>query len=374
MRYLSGEIGPRFAGHEGEHSAAAYLADQFRAYESIEKSQLQRVNYIGWRQLNQPSLTVTAPFSETIPAASLIYSAPTQPGGIRGQLAHLGNRVLIAGLYEFPTYGILDSEGNAIGELIVNVSGGAIPILNPDPIMQVPSVVIGQDTDARFKALLAEGSQIEVEMHTSSEVVPDAYSFNVVASYRGNPSSNKKIVVGAHYDTQIDSPGCYDNASGVAGMFGILEGLEAVKAPVNVDFMAFAGEEIGMVGSRYLVAELARRGHLEDIVAAVCLDQISGGDDFWLWADEGALRDSAVLQIEKANVTDIAREFLIDPNKPGADNWAFHAAGVPSCLLMWWRPAQYHRPDDTIDKIEIEKVEWTVELAISLILNDLATW
>ena len=62
-----------------------------------------------------------------------------------------------------------------------------------------------------------------------------------------------RVLVGAHYDAVPGTPGADDNASAVAVL---LAAARAVGAREGVCFVAFDGEECGLVGSRGLVAGL----------------------------------------------------------------------------------------------------------------------
>lgn len=61
-----------------------------------------------------------------------------------------------------------------------------------------------------------------------------------------------KIVVGAHYDSVAGTPGADDNASALAVMFRIAAN---VHQGDKVCFVAFNGEECGLLGSRELVKD-----------------------------------------------------------------------------------------------------------------------
>jgi PKD repeat protein len=110
---------------------------------------------------------------------------------------------------------------------------------------------------------------------------------NVMAVSPGRNASLPWCVVGAHYDTingtdwshnpYAPAPGADDDASGVAALLGMAEAF--ARAPTNrtIVFVAFTGEELGRIGSREFVRQLAENG--TKIAGAVCLDMI-GYNDF----------------------------------------------------------------------------------------------
>lgn len=367
MKMLSEEIGVRFSGTEGEHRAAARLRDAFIA-EGVH-ARLQRYRFIGWLPKGTPSVRILRPVAYECSAAPLIYSSSTPPEGVTGPVVWHGKKSLISGLYEMPAYSLPDHEGGYLAQLIVEPQGPAIPLLNPQPIYRLPMVVIGKVDHEKLQGWLAAGTEVTARVDIQTEFIPDAMAYNVIAEYRGNPGSPERIVVDAHYDTQLDTPGAYDNASGVAGLFGLLRKVQAAHLPVNVDFVAVAGEEIGMQGSSYLVMDLKERDQLKHIRACVCLDQISAGSTLWIWAAPDHFREKVLASVRGAGL-DRMGPMRVDDPMPGGDLWPFHVEGIPACLYMWWRLPDYHRPTDTMAKTEIEKVNGCVEAAYRLLCMD----
>lgn len=105
------------------------------------------------------------------------------------------------------------------------------------------------------------------------ELVADAFAsagYDVEISGRfGNVLARPKSLgrwplrlVAAHYDAVPDCPGADDNASGVAVMLACAQALQGTGHEVG--FIAFNGEEEGMLGSRDFVADhLLELGELE---------------------------------------------------------------------------------------------------------------
>lgn len=65
----------------------------------------------------------------------------------------------------------------------------------------------------------------------------------VVAEITGRRKPKEVIVIGAHYDTVLGSPGADDNASGVAALIEIASLLKDVPMDRTVRFVAFPNEE-----------------------------------------------------------------------------------------------------------------------------------
>jgi hypothetical protein len=82
---------------------------------------------------------------------------------------------------------------------------------------------------------------------------------NVVATLRGRQpeSASRVYVVGGHYDSRasdvedaaIDAPGANDDASGTAAVMELAEVMSKYEFDATLVFVAFAGEEQGLLGS-----------------------------------------------------------------------------------------------------------------------------
>ncbi len=96
--------------------------------------------------------------------------------------------------------------------------------------------------------------------------VPDATDIiSVVAIQRGTTDPNRHVLIGGHLDSRVtdvanftdDAPGANDDASGVAGTIEAARVLSQHRFPGSIVYVAFSGEEQGLVGARF-VAEHAR--------------------------------------------------------------------------------------------------------------------
>ena len=100
---------------------------------------------------------------------------------------------------------------------------------------------------------------------------------NVIAERRGIEEPDRVIVVGAHYDTVVGSPGADDNASGVAVLLELARLHAATRFRKTVRFVGFTLEEPPFfrsrhMGSRVYVQALKERG--ERVEAMLCLESV----------------------------------------------------------------------------------------------------
>ncbi|MCD4823132.1 MAG: M28 family peptidase, partial [Phycisphaerae bacterium] len=193
---------------------------------------------------------------------------------------------------------------------------------------------------------------------------------NVVGILRaGKPERNRPvIVIGAHYDhlpvmgyrKARDKgfgvrPGADDNASGTAVLIQLAKALGKMPRR-NCDYVliAFSGEEIGFLGSKYYVKHPAMP--LKRTAVMINLDQV------------GHLRKRRVLVIGSGAAEPFSR-ILTDANNLTArlkivrvpiKNWAFWsdnapfvAMGIETLFFFTGYDEYYHRKTDTIEHVNI---------------------
>lgn len=193
---------------------------------------------------------------------------------------------------------------------------------------------------------------------------------NVIGVIRGSDPVLKDtyMFVTAHYDhlatregegDQIYN-GANDDASGVAGMIEVARSLVAAKPKRSIIFMAFYGEEKGMVGSTYYGQNPIFP--LKASIAQINLEQIGRTDD-----DEGARVGAFNLTgfdytnlstflgpaAKKAGIKLEKHEKNNEPYFMRSDNAALARVGVPSTTISTaYSYPDYHGAGDHWDKLD----------------------
>lgn len=148
----------------------------------------------------------------------------------------------------------------------------------------------------------------------------ESAGYNVVAQLRSTNLLAQTVVVGAHYDAT--GMGANDNAAGVAALYLAMQQLvlHAAQLPFNVTFVAFGGEERGLLGSQSFVGSLSS-AEKQDILLAFNVDVIVNGDNLYLFCEN--------------QQTDIA-DFILQNASEGANiKEKPHAKGVYSFLDVY---------------------------------------
>jgi hypothetical protein len=176
-----------------------------------------------------------------------------------------------------------------------------------------------------------------------------AQSAMVAAHYdhlgRGWPDAHKGDEGQVH-------PGADDNASGVAVLLELARAFAAGEPPQrSLVFVAFAGEEAGLLGSRHFV-EHPSPLPLDGLWGVINLDTVgrlgvrpldvlgTGTAAEWQHIFRGA---GFVTGVESRNVQESLQS---------SDQVPFVERGIPAVQIFTGAHADYHRPSDTPDKID----------------------
>lgn len=194
---------------------------------------------------------------------------------------------------------------------------------------------------------------------TPSFSVGQRTAYNVVGVLEGTLFPNEILLIGAHYDSlpnsQTNAPGAEDNASGTAAVIELARILSAFGSQRTIYFVAFGGEEQGLVGSRALVNGLTstQRANLK---GAITMDMISytadSQIDVLLETSSAGFALRTELARAAADFTDLR---VFTSNNPfGSDHVSFLNASLPSLLLIendWDVYPAYHTSNDRVTNL-----------------------
>jgi membrane-associated protease RseP (regulator of RpoE activity) len=199
---------------------------------------------------------------------------------------------------------------------------------------------------------------------------------NVVGKVSG--SGDEWIVVGAHLDglgmaregddAGLPLLGADDNASGVAALLLIAGQLAAAPDLLrSVLFVAFEGEEIGLLGSRAFVA--APPLPLETCTFMINLDTVGRMEDerLILFGSETAAELPAILRGVGSAFT-----LKLALNTSGAwasDHTPFYESGIPVIHAFTGANADYHKVGDIPEKLNVEGIVSVADYAGELALH-----
>jgi len=189
------------------------------------------------------------------------------------------------------------------------------------------------------------------------------------------------VVVGAHYDhlgfggesslapgVHAVHPGADDNASGVAALLAIAKAFAAEGAPARtLLFVAFTGEEMGLLGSAELVRTPPAACPLDRMQLMVNLDMVGRprqGKVYVEGVDTAKGLRARVEALEREPPPLPLAPALIGDGYGPSDQTSFYAKGVPVLFFFTGAHADYHRPTDTADKVDAEGMAAVARLAM----------
>ncbi len=212
-------------------------------------------------------------------------------------------------------------------------------------------------------------------IHIEAIELPNFTSKNVIAYL---PGKNKKLapfVFSAHYDhlgrmgSETYFPGANDNASGVAMLLEIARYFKANKPERSIYFIAFAGEEAGLLGSKHFVEHPLIP--LKNIGFLMNVDIMGSGED-GVTIVNATLFEKAFKQLVAINEE---QHFLktIKSRGPAAnsDHYWFTKAGVPAFFMYTMGPNKnYHDVFDTFDALSFNEFNDICIIRVQPILEE----
>lgn len=202
---------------------------------------------------------------------------------------------------------------------------------------------------------------------------------NVAARYPGaDPTlASHAIVVGAHLDhLGVDDRGriyrgADDNAAGVSVLIAIAHALRAAKPKMqrSIVLVAFTGEEKGMLGSEAFV-DTAPGLPADSMFAMINLDVISRGPANEIEATrQGA--ENILTELLPAAVRASGTGFRVGDGgedfRDRSDQVSFRRNRIPWLYFnAGVTHEDYHRWTDTVDKVDLGKVEGVAKIVLAL--------
>ncbi|HEX2967857.1 MAG TPA: M28 family metallopeptidase [Bacteroidales bacterium] len=147
------------------------------------------------------------------------------------------------------------------------VAGGVYPFpMFEDGDFDIPSVYM-KDTEGEI--LLACTGK-EIELISEAVRIPET-AYNIAALKEGR--SAEKIVVTAHIDAKIGTPGAIDNATGVTILLLLSELMKDYKGKYKIEIVAFNGEDYYAVPGQMKYLE-QNTGKFNEIMLNINIDGI----------------------------------------------------------------------------------------------------
>ena len=187
---------------------------------------------------------------------------------------------------------------------------------------------------------------------------------NNVIGYLDNNAENT-IIIGAHYDhlgfggegslyrdsIKAVHNGADDNASGVSVLLNLAAKLKEKNTNNNYLFMAFSGEEMGLLGSNYFVKNPTI--DTKKISYMINMDMV------------GRMKKDSTLAVYGTGTSPIFKQVLKSHNNHfkliqqesgvgPSDHTSFYLANIPVLHFFTGQHQDYHKPSDDSEKLNYE--------------------
>lgn len=187
---------------------------------------------------------------------------------------------------------------------------------------------------------------------------------NVIGYLPGSEKPDSIIILCAHYDHlgmmgDIIFPGANDNASGVALLLDLAKHFSQAEIDFRytIVFIAFAAEELGLVGSKYYV--LHPFFDLKKVLLVLNFDMVGTGADGIQIANSEVYPDIFRI-IESVNLKgDYFRTIKLQHERCNSDHCFFHKRKIPAIHIFTldqnykW----YHVPEDNSQNLPLTAYE-----------------
>ncbi len=244
------------------------------------------------------------------------------------------------------------------------------------------------DRDLQPRSALLAGWTASLEINVSR---PGIAVKNVVGVLEGlGPLAQETVVIGAHYDhlgyggfgslarNRKDKEGAIhhgadDNGSGTTALLELARrlGQRPNREGRRLVFIAFTGEESGLFGSAHYckeplfpLADTAAMINL-DMVGRLRPDKESHKDKLIVYGTGSATSFDALLESVNKKYD---FKFQKEPSGEGpSDQQTFYLKNVPVLFFFTGEHSDYHKPSDTVDKINMAGMARVADLVDDLI-------
>ncbi len=269
------------------------------------------------------------------------------------------------------------------------------------------SVQIGRRNVSSYPNLFAAQKFLDRELTEagytvrSQQYIVDGKTFsNLEVEIPGSTLAEQILVVGAHYDSAFTSPGANDNATGTAAVLALAREFVGTKPLRTLRFVEFTNEEppffwTQQMGSAIYAQAAKQRG--DKIVGMFSLETLGYFTDTantqkyppplsFLYPNRGNFI-SFISDIDSRELLrNTIRSFRAQAQFPAegaalpnfiqgvgwSDHWSFWQQGYQALMITdtaTFRYPFYHTAEDTLDKIDFEKLS-RVTYGMSKVIRD----
>ncbi len=371
---LVNQIGARPAGSLAHRRAAEYIRTQFQE-SGLELSEVS-VDFPEWT-LQFAQLQVAGqdlpldvnPFSPACDIDGELIAVSTIPelaeADITGKITLLYGELAKAPIFPINFEPIQFERDQTINRLLMEKQSAAVLTVNLHPWRRIhifededfpiPSATISSEVGREL--LTRQGDVVQLSIQTKTQPT----QIQTIIG-KTKPQHTQRIVICAHYDTKVGTPGAFDNGSGMAAVLALAEDIATQNLGVDLEFVAWGDEEYGAHTDGVYVRQF---GHeFDQLLCAINLDGIG------LALENTTLTMLAHSPAFEEVVRDVQANY---PAVVWVEPWVqsnhstFAMRKVPSLALtsLTWERA--HQGDDSMDWLSATKLDEAMALVQEII-------
>lgn len=375
LHRLAVDIGERPIGSAANHHATQYV-EQILRNVGLEVEE-QRFDCPHWEAVatelhlgDQPVNAVANMFSPscdvTAPTVMVGTLAELEQADLAGRIGVLYGDLVRDALAakNYPVY-VSDRDRQIIEMLEAKMPAalltvqheiGSLVRLIEDWDLSIASATVSPETGLKLVRQNGQMARLRIDSRRS-----DSYGSNIVATRQC--TRPERIVLCAHFDTKIYTPGAYDNAGSTAVLLALAEHFAQYPCVATLEFVAFNGEEYYAIGDQTYIAHSADR--FGSILAAINLDGVGpalGTNTIVTFSSSQSFTNAVMALMEEYPGVVWTGPW------PASNHYTFYSRNVPSVALSSRGQSHLlHQPHDTIDWISEEKLEEVLELVVRLV-------
>ena len=237
------------------------------------------------------------------------------------------------------------------------------------------SVGIAEEINSHLTPVSVE---LGVTATVSLDVVKVQHTVSNVLGFLPGQTDNI-IIIGAHYDhlglgttgslapeliDQIHN-GADDNASGTAVLLQLAQDFSR-GSPLQQGllFIAFAGEELGLLGSRYYTEHATMP--LENTVVMINMDMVGRSQGNLLLGGVGTAAEFRGILDEVQKTSPLQFSYSVS-SRGSSDHRAFSSKKIPVLFFFSGLHSDYHRPSDDWERINVQTLQQILEVVRSTV-------
>ena len=194
-------------------------------------------------------------------------------------------------------------------------------------------------------------------------------SKNVIAKVEGTSNSDSTLYITAHYDhlggmgKKVFFPGANDNAAGTTMLIDLAYYFAKNPLKYDIIFIAFAGEEAGLIGSKYNSEHPF--SDLDKIKFLFNLDLVGTGEEGATVVNATEYTDQFKLLTNINNEQHYLPKISARGSAANSDHFWYHQKGVPSFFLYTQGgPKAYHDVNDIAKNLPLSHYQAVKQLLI----------